>query len=559
MVRDAQLAVSYTICFDETTNEKHVKELQVSIRYWSEKAKCVVFHHLETFFIGTATGDILFKHILSAIKHAELSLNDMVMLACDGPNVNKNVFNKISDKIKVERGQGLLNIGYCNLHIVHSCFEVALPSLGQEVSDLVILVHSYFDDYPSRCEAYSNVQIEKNVPKHIFLKHVSSRWLSLAKSAERLLEQWPALTHYFLQFLPRQGNSKKALESKMYKSIASALKDSTFPAQIAFTIQSAKLFERFSRIFQTEQPMIHTLYDEMSSEFALLLSKFCKPESLTEKDEFMKDSFIKNTKNLLDIRKIVIGKDAERYLSKCSKLDMLKFRKQALEHYQKAASRLFEKSILSKGAETMHLRCLQPKEIKKEKSLNSIVVYKLLKLNLDIEVDSLSDEGRLLQLEDFSTYDFTIRIDHFWQQIFKIKNFLKERKYPLITKVVKAVLPMAHGSSDVERRFSIFRNQLPADRAAMSERTFNARLNIWDGLQIYNGRPESALITKSLLISAGNAHKKHEEYLQKKRVEKENSIKRNQQEKEFEKQIIAAKNKQIEDKKKLGDLKEDCK
>lgn len=255
----------------------------------------------------------------------------------------------------------------------------------------------------------------------------------------------------------------------------------------------------------------------MSSLYALLLSKFCKPELLIEKDKFMNDSFIKDTKNFLEIRKIIIGKDAERYLSNCSELDLLKFKKQALEHYQKAASRLLEKSIVAKGADTMHLRCLQPKEIKKEESLNSIVVvYKLLKLNLDIDVDSLSDEWRLLQLEDLSSYDFSIRIDDFWQQIFEIENFLKERKYPLITRVVKAVLPLAHGSSDVERRFSISRNQLPADRAAMSEKTLNARLNIWDGLQIYNGRPELVPFKKTLLISAGNAHKKHEEYLQKK-------------------------------------------
>lgn len=517
MVLDAQSAVSYTICFDETTNEKHLKELQVSIRYWSEKARRVVFHHLETFFIGIATGNILSEYILSSIKHAELSLNKMVMLASDGPNVNKNVSQKISAKVKDERGQGLLNIGYCNLHIVHSCFEVALPSHGQEVLDMVISVYTFFNDYRSRCEAYSNIQIEKNVPKKNFVKHVSSRWLSLAKSAERLLEQWPALIYYFLKFLPIQGNTKKTLESKKYQSIASVLKDATFPAQIAFTIQSAKLFERFSRIFQTEQPMIHILYDEMSSLYALLLSKFCKPELLIEKDKFMNDSFIKDTKNFLEIRKIIIGKDAERYLSNCSELDLLKFKKQALEHYQKAASRLLEKSIVAKGADTMHLRCLQPKEIKKEESLNSIVVvYKLLKLNLDIDVDSLSDEWRLLQLEDLSSYDFSIRIDDFWQQIFEIENFLKERKYPLITRVVKAVLPLAHGSSDVERRFSISRNQLPADRAAMSEKTLNARLNIWDGLQIYNGRPELVPFKKTLLISAGNAHKKHEEYLQKK-------------------------------------------
>lgn len=43
----------------------------------------------------------------------------------------------------------------------------------------------------------------------------------------------------------------------------------------------------------------------------------------------------------------------------------------------------------------------------------------------------------------------------------------------------------------------------------------------------------------------------------KKRVEKENSIKRKEREEELEKQRRAEKNKQIEDKKKLGELKKD--
>lgn len=470
--------------------------MQISVRYWSDKAKCIVFHHLETFFIGTATGEILAKHILLAIERAQLPLKNMAMLASDGPSVNKTVFRLVSEKVKHERRHGLLNIGSCNLHIFHTSFEKALSVFGQEVSDLVILVYTYFNDYPSRCEAYSKVQIEKDVPKHGFLKHVSSRWLSLATAAQRLLEQWPALTHYFLNFLPKQSNANKILETKKYQSIASSLKDLTFPAQIAFTIQSANVFERFSRIFQTEQPMIHVLYEETSSLFALLLSKFCKAELITNKNDIIKESFFKDAKNLLEIRKIIIGEDAERYLSKCKELDMLKFKQQALKHYQRAASHLLEKSILAKGRDAKHLICLQPKKIK-EKSFRSIVnVHRFLNLDLNIDEDSLSDEWKLLQLEDLSSYNLSIRIDHFWRQIFEISNVCNEPKYPLLTKVVKAALSLAHGSSDVECGFSISRNQLPADRAAMTEKTLNARLNIRDGLKIYNGRPELVPITK---------------------------------------------------------------
>lgn len=42
----------YSILYDETTNFKSEKELQVSVRFWSNSEKKVVTAHLETFFWG---------------------------------------------------------------------------------------------------------------------------------------------------------------------------------------------------------------------------------------------------------------------------------------------------------------------------------------------------------------------------------------------------------------------------------------------------------------------------------------------------------------------------
>lgn len=40
----------------------------------------------------------------------------------------------------------------------------------------------------------------------------------------------------------------------------------------------------------------------------------------------MKESFFKDPKNLLEIRKIIIGEDTEWYSSKCKELDMSEFK-----------------------------------------------------------------------------------------------------------------------------------------------------------------------------------------------------------------------------------------
>jgi len=52
MIKDVQNSF-YSILFDETTNSGNEKELQICIRYWSEKEKEITVKHLETFFFRT--------------------------------------------------------------------------------------------------------------------------------------------------------------------------------------------------------------------------------------------------------------------------------------------------------------------------------------------------------------------------------------------------------------------------------------------------------------------------------------------------------------------------
>ena len=45
------------------------------------------------------------------------------------------------------------------------------------------------------------------------------------------------------------------------------------------------------------------------------------------------------------------------------------------------------------------------------------------------------------------------RVDHYWKNIELMKKALGDLKYPLIIKVVKAAISLAHGNAEVERVF----------------------------------------------------------------------------------------------------------
>ena len=92
-----------------------------------------------------------------------------------------------------------------------------------------------------------------------------------------------------------------------------------------------------------------------------------------------------------------------------------------------------------------------------------------------------------------------MRIDHSWRNVFEIRNCIGAIKYPLIEEVVKMSLTVPHGSADVERGFSLSARILSEERASMSERTLNARLNVIHGIKLFENNRTKVPVTKGLL------------------------------------------------------------
>ena len=71
------------LLYDETTNAKGAKELNIMIRYWSETEERVSVRHLQSFFIGHEKVEGLYQHLLQALKDANLDLRQVSMLGSD--------------------------------------------------------------------------------------------------------------------------------------------------------------------------------------------------------------------------------------------------------------------------------------------------------------------------------------------------------------------------------------------------------------------------------------------------------------------------------------------
>ena len=132
------------------------------------------------------------------------------------------------------------------------------------------------------------------------------------------------------------------------------------------------------------------------------------------------------------------------------------------------------------------------------------------RLLVSVDINSLSDEWKLYQLHDislefFKTKDFNEngeetllkeRVDHYWRKIELMKNAVGDLKYPLIIKVVKVALSLAHGNAEVETGFSEGARNVTKDRVLLSKASANAIQSTKDGLKSVSNQPYTVPISK---------------------------------------------------------------
>lgn len=99
-----------------------------------------------------------------------------------------------------------------------------------DVADLLRNVHFFFDGEALRSSEYRDIQTKHGKPHQRFIKHLSSRWLTLLDSTNRFLDEWAVAYEYFFSHIPKKR--KSTLDAVVYKNISRHLKCGTFKGNI---------------------------------------------------------------------------------------------------------------------------------------------------------------------------------------------------------------------------------------------------------------------------------------------------------------------------------------
>ena len=198
--------------------------------------------------------------------------------------------------LKESRNPGMINIGTCNRHVVHNSFCKALDAYGSPVDDLAVAIHSFFKILSARREDFKFIQLEEAVDTHTFLRHVSSRWLTLGPVVDRLIEQWEPLQKYFTELANK--DPKNAPISSAFKRSCTRLQNKQTIIELHFLKSVMPLYHSFLELFQTEAPLVHILYGELCGLVYTMMGRYVKASVCQNKTLYIRTKLERSCKRL---------------------------------------------------------------------------------------------------------------------------------------------------------------------------------------------------------------------------------------------------------------------
>lgn len=94
--------------------------MDVHVRLWDVNGT-VISRYLGSQFMGHGTADGMLAEFNACV--GSLNLAKLVQISMDGPNVNWKFYEMVQSDLKLNLKLTMLDIGSCNLHIVHGAFK----------------------------------------------------------------------------------------------------------------------------------------------------------------------------------------------------------------------------------------------------------------------------------------------------------------------------------------------------------------------------------------------------------------------------------------------------
>lgn len=451
----------------------------------------------------------------------------------DGPSVNWKFFRLLQED---ENCQNIIDIGSCGLHVLSGALQTGHKETGWAVNDFLHGIYYLFNDSPARRGAFSSTTGCTKFP----LKFCKIRWVENVNVCNRALEVFNEIKKWL------EHKDTKLPGNISIKNVRKGVKDALTPAKVSFFSLIAGILEPFLKKYQTAQPMIPFLYDDLIRIILELLKKFVKPVILeTGIKNILKLEWNK-AENFLPLEKLDVGFATRKYLkdSNISGKDQILFLKDCQKFLIGTVKIFFERcSLKYKLIKT--ITCLNPKTIleksKSEDNAKNMIGYLFDKniITSELAEKSRMQYSELLFNSDFllacQNYSSTIRLDKFYFNWVGCNN-----QYPDLWIVIKHILILSHGNAAVESGFSVNKNILVEN---MLENSLIAQRRIYDSVKNDENGLMNFEITKEMRKYVKNSHQRYKEALDINRKLKQTTDNKATQKRKSESEIYLLENK----------------
>ena len=182
-----------------------------------------------------------------------------LQLLMDGSNTSWNVLNFVSNHL-VENGyKNLIEISGCSLHTVHGVFQTGATKTGWELNKVLKAMHKIFNESP----AWRDVYLKEGSSGKFPIRFCETWWIEEKEVPELALEVWEsvvATVRYWESFC----KSKKPKNNNSFDTVVIHYQDLLITAKLHFFAFIASILKPFLVLFQTDNPMLPFMYDELS-------------------------------------------------------------------------------------------------------------------------------------------------------------------------------------------------------------------------------------------------------------------------------------------------------
>ena len=463
------MKTKFSLIIDETTDVSTLKQLVLLVRYYDCDVQKTIDKYLTLLEVNDCTAKGIFDSLVHYFQQQKIPFENLVGFASDNASVMMGKKGGVQFLLKQKVPS--LYIQGCVCHSMHLCASKACLELPNELEDLARSIYTYISNSPKRLGEFKEFQTFTNTDPRKILHVSCTRWLSLEQVTKRILDQWPALTLYF---------TSAALEDNVKSAdvILNQLLNPVNKMYYAFLAFVLPLVNKVNLEFQAENFRIHKLRSSISLSVKGILGYFVKRE-IIKKNELQKIN-IKDPSIYLNIEGIYHGTKAETvYLENTSEITdiMLKeFRIRALNFYVELTKQMFVRFFSNDSFKTLELvEAMDPDNVAEGKPLSIVpLALKFKHIIPEDDHESLNAEWRELTLDDVGQVDEK-EPEKFWYNISLKRNGDKCR-YPLLSKLMFALLALPHSSACAERIFSLLNNIKTKNRSCLKTDTVNGLL-----------------------------------------------------------------------------------